>query len=164
MQELSDERLGRFTASSIYKLFMGGKTRDTYIFEKAEEIVKGHIKRFRTKDTEHGLDNEYEAIQALKEVEGLICEPLDNKFFKINKNCGATPDAAIYNFSNIITASVDAKCPTESFFQQKMIQLRNAKKEYQSSENDKAKIHMFKELWLIPHFFKTFQLVAIPNN
>lgn len=132
MQELSKERIGRFTASSIWKLMSGGKTRETYIFEKAEEIVYGHTKSFSNKHIEHGLENEWEGIQSAQEVMGELIEPLNQKYFPINKNCGATPDAKVVTLSSITKASLDIKCPTTTFFKQKMIQIRESKPLYQN--------------------------------
>ena len=134
MQTLSTDRLGKFTASSIYKLFIGGKgaTRDTYIFEKAEEIVKGHAKGFSNKFTEHGHLNEFEAIESFAEVSGLNVEYLDQEFFRINENCGATPDAKVVDFNGVAIASVDVKCPSETFFKQKLQQINESKPAFQN--------------------------------
>lgn len=138
MQTLSKDRLGKFTASSISKLFIGGKgaTRDSYIFEKAEELVKGHSKVFSNKHTDHGHLNEYEAIEAFAEVSGLIVEYLNQEFFTINDNCGATPDAKVVSFSGSTVASIDVKCPTETFFKQKYAQIKESKPEYQNVPKD----------------------------
>lgn len=138
MQTLSKERLGKFTASSISKLFVGGKgaTRDSYIFEKAEELVRGHAKMFSNKHTEHGHLNEYEAIESFGEASGLIVEYLDQQFFKINDNCGATPDAKVIDFTGKTIASVDVKCPTETFFKQKYLQIKESKPEFQNVPKD----------------------------
>lgn len=131
---LSKERIGNFTASEIFKLYVGGKgaTRDRYIFSKAEEAIKGHSKGFSSKDTNHGHMNEFEAIESFKHVSGLNVEYLEQEYFKINDNCGATPDAKVVSFSGEITASVDVKCPTETFFKQKMLMIHNFKKEFQN--------------------------------
>ncbi|MES2592366.1 MAG: YqaJ viral recombinase family protein [Bacteroidota bacterium] len=132
MSRLSKERLGRFTASEIHKLFTGGATRASYIFEKAEEIVKGHPKEFSNKHTDHGHMHEHEAITSFSEVSGLVVENLLQQYFPINENCGATPDAAVVNFSNVYLASNDVKCPTTTFFQQKMLFIEKKKPEYQN--------------------------------
>ena len=131
---LSNERLGKFTASSIHKLFVGGKgaTRDSYIFEKAEEIVKGHAKMFNNRHTEHGHMNEFEAIESFQEVSGLLVEYLEQEYFAINSNAGATPDAKVVDFNGKTIASVDVKCPTETFFQQKMLMIKESKPEFQN--------------------------------
>lgn len=132
MQTLSKERIGRFTASPCYKLFVGGKTRQAYIFEKAEEVVTGKMKEFSTQKTDHGHLHEPEAIVNFGEVTGLLVEPLNQEFFKINDNCGATPDAKVVDFYGNILASVDVKCPTDTFFQQKMIFINESEPKYQN--------------------------------
>jgi hypothetical protein len=132
---LSKERLGKFTASDIHKLFVGGKgaTRDGYILEKAEEIVKGHAKdAFFSKYTEHGIVNEWEGVQVFEEVTGMNVEYLEQQFFKINDNCGTTPDFAIVDFGGTRLASADMKCPATKFFEQKMLILKDAKPEFQN--------------------------------
>lgn len=131
---LSPERIGKFTASDIYKLFIGGKgsTRDKYIFEKAQEVVTGHQKKFSNKHTDHGHMNEYEAIASFKDVTGFNVEYLDQQYFAINDNCGATPDAKVVDFSDNIIASCDVKCPTETFFEQKLLQIKESKPKYQN--------------------------------
>lgn len=129
---LSPERLGRFTASSIYKLVVGGKTRETYIFEKAVESIKGHAKGFSNKYTEHGHLNEYEAIETFRKLTGKEIVYLEQKYFAINENFGATPDAAEEDFNNKFLASCDVKCPPETFFAQKMALIKESKPEYQN--------------------------------
>src|ERR1017187_5995914 len=106
MQTLNKEKLGKFSASEIYKLFTGGATRQSYIFSKAEEIVKGHFKIFNNKHTEHGNMHEHEAIESFSEVTGLVAENLMQEYFPINENCGATPDAKVVDFSGNVLASI----------------------------------------------------------
>jgi hypothetical protein len=131
---LSKERLGKFTASSIHNLFVGGKgaTKDSYIMDKAIESVKGYAKSFTSKHTEHGNINELEALESFIEVTGLNAVYLDSQYFPINENCGSTPDAAIMDFDGVIVASIDLKCPTEKFFEQKMMMINDAKPEFQN--------------------------------
>ena len=121
---LSNKRLGKFTASSMHLLLVGGKgaTRDKYIRAKAEEIVRGHAKsNFSNRHTEHGHMNEGEAGAKFQELTGLIVDYLNQEFFEINENCGSTPDFAVVDFSGKYLASVDVKCPTETFFEQKLM-------------------------------------------
>lgn len=136
MQQLSKERNGRFTASSGWKLWPGVrggmKTRSSYIFEKAEEIVTGRAKEFSNRHTDHGHFYEQEAIEMFAQISGLVIEPLSQQYFPINKDSGATPDACEKNFSDIITATADVKCPTETFFEQKMDFINEAKPEFQN--------------------------------
>lgn len=136
---LSNERLGKFTASSIFKLFVGGGgvTRDKYVFEKADEIFRGHPKRtYTSKSMEHGLMNEYEAIQAFNEVTGLTAIYLDQEYFPINENCGSTPDACVKDFNDVIIASKDVKCPTEKFSEQKFLIVNAKMPKYQNAPKD----------------------------
>lgn len=132
MQTLSKERVGNFTASEIYKLFVGGKTRDTYIFEKAQEKTTGHQKEFSTKKTDHGHMHEHEAGVSFSEVTGIQVENLMQEYFPINENCGATPDFKAVDFNGNLLASIDCKCPTDSFFEQKMQFIKESKPEFQN--------------------------------
>jgi hypothetical protein len=131
---LSNERLGKFTASTIHNLFVGGKgaTKDSYIMDKAIESVKGYAKSFTSKHTEHGNINELEALESFIEVTGLDAKYLDSEYFPINENCGSTPDAALINYDIVMTASIDLKCPTEKFFEQKMMMINDSKPEFQN--------------------------------
>jgi hypothetical protein len=131
---LSNERLGKFTASTVSNLFVGGKgaTRDSYIMDKAIESVKGYAKSFSSKHTEHGNINELEALESFIEVTGMNVVYTDSQYYPINENCGSTPDAVILDFDNIVSASVDLKCPTEKFFEQKMMMINDSKPEFQN--------------------------------
>jgi hypothetical protein len=132
---LSKERLGKFTASTIHNLFVGGKgaTRDNYIMDKAIESIRGYAKSFSSKHTEHGNVNELEALLAFLDVSGLNTRYLDSEYFPINENCGSTPDAEVIDFVDRCYASVDIKCPTEKFFEQKMLILKDSKPEFQNT-------------------------------
>jgi hypothetical protein len=110
----------------------GTTTKDKYIFEKAEESVKGHAKSFSNRYTNHGHLNELEAIEMFAKVTGFNVEYLEQEYFPINENCGSTPDAKVVDWNGITLASVDVKCPPETFFAQKMMQIREAKPEYQN--------------------------------
>ena len=57
---------------------------------------------------------------------------MDSEYFPINDNCGSTPDAAIMDFDGVISASIDLKCPTEKFFEQKMLIINDSKPEFQN--------------------------------
>jgi len=92
---LSNDRLGKFTASTIHNLFVGGKgaTKDSYIMDKAVESVKGYAKSFTSKHTEHGNINELEELESFIEVTGMNAVYTDSQYYPINENCGSTPDA-----------------------------------------------------------------------
>lgn len=132
---LSNERLGRFTAFDVYKLFVEGKgaTRQTYIMDKAQEKATGMRTGFiGNKITEHGEFNEYEAIEMLAEHTGLNIEYGNQRFFKYGDNAGATPDAYVKDFDDRILAVVDVKCPVTSFFKQKLLIVEGALPQYQN--------------------------------
>jgi hypothetical protein len=131
---LSNHRLGKFTASTVSNLFVGGKgaTRDSYIMDKAIESIRGYAKSFSSKHTEHGNINELEALESFIEVTNLDARYLDSEYFPINDDCGSTPDAALYDFDGIIVASIDLKCPTEKFFEQKLMMINDCKPEFQN--------------------------------
>lgn len=100
--------------------------------DKAIESVKGYAKSFTSKHTEHGNINELEALESFIEVTGLNAIYLDSVYFPINENCGSTPDAALIDFEGVMTASIDLKCPTEKFFEQKMMMINDSKPEFQN--------------------------------
>ena len=135
---LSKERLGKFTGSTITSLFVGGKgkTRDSYIQSKAEEMVLGHVKNFSHRNFDHGHMNEFEAIETFGQVTGFNVEYLEQEYFPINDNCGSTPDAKVVDFSGKILASCDVKCPTSKFFEQKLQIIMDSKPEYQNSPKE----------------------------
>lgn len=183
MNLLSNERLGKFTASRISDLLPvpaltdkqleliksyqskpkltdkqqaelsvllnkkenppPSKTRDKYIFEKAKEAVQGYAKSFSSKHTQHGNFNEFEAITEFKNVTGIELEYLDQKYFPINEDSGATPDAAEKNFDDSFLASADVKCPTDTFFEQKMEIINESKPEFQNS----PKVYFYQGQW-----------------
>lgn len=129
---LSNERLGRFTASGIHNLFIGGKgaTKDKYIFNKAEESVKGYSKSFSSRHTDHGIVHEQEALENFVATTGINALYLEETYYPINEDSGATPDFAVMD-GDIIIASGDIKCPTEKFFEQKMMMFDGKNAEYQ---------------------------------
>lgn len=134
--QLSKERIGNFTASSGWKLWPGVKggmtTRNTYIFEKAVERLTGQVVQFSNKNTEHGHMHEPEAIENFGLVSGLLVEDFGQEYLPINKNSGATPDAKVIDFDGIILATCDVKCPTTTFFRQKIDFVNESKPEYQN--------------------------------
>lgn len=108
------------------------KTRDDYIFQKAEELTIGLEEGFfETYDTNHGQFNEYEAHDMFVKTSGLNVVYGEQKYYKINQDAGATPDATIQDFDGKIEATVDYKCPTRSFFQQKMRLIKQMLPQYQ---------------------------------
>lgn len=114
------------------------KDRDNYIAEKAEEIITGLPSNFfENYHTKHGNANEYEAHESFIKVSGLKVEFGEQRYYAINKDCGTTPDAKVKDFVNDDIATVDYKCPTKTFFQQKMILINGLYPEYQHTTKDK---------------------------
>jgi len=114
------DRLGRFTASEIHRLFVSGKKKDdyfgqgamTYIRQKAAEIITCEVKdSIDFKQAEWGKANEPDACRIFEEKLGVkgsyygIAEP---KFFPYGEHGGGSPD-----WENE-TEGADFKCPFNS--------------------------------------------------
>jgi len=111
------ERLGKFTASEIYKL-MGqkglGKTGESYCFEKACEIVYGidEENNLETFDMKRGILLEPLAFRKFKELKyDEYIDVLECGFFNFCENSGASPDGLVG--SNGI---LEIKCPQSTKF------------------------------------------------
>jgi hypothetical protein len=114
------------------------KDRDSYIAEKAEELVTGlPANFFENYHTKHGNANEFEAHEAFVKVSGLKVSFGEQRYYAINKDCGTTPDAKVLDFTDEAIATVDYKCPTKTFFQQKMMLINKQYPEYQYTTKDK---------------------------
>lgn len=116
------KRLGRFTASEIHKLFVGGKKKDqlfgkgaeTYIMTKAAELLTMEVKdEIDFKQGEWGKANERDAVlamEALIEINGDHYGMFKPEFFEHGKFAGCSPDWE--NQKEKIGA--DVKCPYNS--------------------------------------------------
>lgn len=110
--EQINQRLGRFTASEIYKL-MGekgiGKTGETYIFEKAAEFLTGQPSReeFTSQATDWGNSFEGEARLYFEAATGV---KLKDSSTLDNGEMLATPDATAEDDS----FGFEVKCPFNS--------------------------------------------------
>lgn len=114
------ERLGRFTASEVHKLFVGGKKKDeffgkgaqTYIRQKAAEIITCEVKQdVDFKQAEWGKANEPEACKAFEEalgVSGSYYGVANPKFFPSGEHAGGSPDW------ESDSEGADFKCPFNS--------------------------------------------------
>lgn len=116
-KEWGEMRLGRFTASEIYKL-MGakglGETGNTYAFEKAVEIVfgKNEEEQFINTDTQRGIELEplaFRKFQEIKEPDFITVEKCS--FFPLGENAGASPDGLLGK-----DAILEIKCPKPNKF------------------------------------------------
>lgn len=110
-EEWHEQRLGRFTASEIYKL-MGarglGETGKTYAIEKAiEELYGKDEDDFVSYDMQRGIELEplafakFHEIMSFKFIETNTCG-----FFVFGKSAGASPDGLVGE-----DAILEIKCP-----------------------------------------------------
>jgi exodeoxyribonuclease (lambda-induced) len=116
-EEWHEERLGRFTASEIYKL-MGikgiGQTGKSYAIEKAIETLFGRDDdNFVSYDMMRGIELEPLAFEKFKELMKLKFIEVENcGFFSLLSHAGASPDGLVGN-----DAILEIKCPKkETFF------------------------------------------------
>jgi len=116
IDEWYNERLGKFTASEIYKL-MGkqglGETGKTYAFEKAIEELFGTLEEnFVSYDMERGIELEPLAFNKFKELKSLdFIEVSKCGFIELNENAGASPDGLVGE-----NAILEIKCPRPNTF------------------------------------------------
>lgn len=114
--EWHEQRLGRFTASEIYKL-MGinglGETGKSYAFDKAVEAVFGEVEEnFISYDMQNGIDTEPIAFKKFSELKSLqFVDVSDCGFFNIGDHAGASPDGLVGS-----DAILEIKCPKANTF------------------------------------------------
>ena len=111
-KEWFDLRLGRFTASQIDNI-LGvkglGLTGESYIFEKAAEIVFGadEEESFVSYDMQRGTELEPIAFAKFKELKELeFIDVQETSFFVLGDHAGASPDGLVGN-----DAILEIKCP-----------------------------------------------------
>jgi putative phage-type endonuclease len=110
------QRMGKFTASEIYKL-MGikalGETGKSYAFDKAVETVFGEVEEnFVSYDIQNGIDTEPLAFSKFKELKSLQFIDVENcGFFDLDGNSGASPDGLVGE-----DAILEIKCPKANTF------------------------------------------------
>jgi hypothetical protein len=128
--EWARKRIGRFTASEIWKLFTdprskadkdAGKlseTAMTYVMEKAIEEYTGFRKKFTSSAIEHGVSNEKEAFDSFCSMTGLPFTYCSKEYYPISPIAGASPDGVLYDNLEPI-AVLDVKCPQPvTFFEE----------------------------------------------
>lgn len=146
-----DARLGKFTASQIYKL-LGikglNKTGETYCFEKAIELVYGkdEDEDFTTFDMQRGITLEPLAFRKFKEIKQYdFLEVQECGFFPYGKNAGASPDGLVGK-----KAVLEIKCPRSvKFFNL----VRNGIKEIDACYIDQMQFQMLCTNSEQAHFF-----------
>lgn len=129
------ERLGRYTASEIHKLFVSGKKKDelfgqgamTYIRTKAAEILTQEVKEDQDfKQAEWGKSHEAEAWQRFEKETGLSGEYYgagNPKFFPVGDFLGYSPDWLTVPIGEAVA---DIKCPYNSSEHLKNLMLQSA--------------------------------------
>lgn len=126
------ERLGRYTASEIHKLFVSGKKKDelfgqgaiTYIRTKAAEILTQEVKDDQDfKQAEWGKNHEAEAWMRFEKETGLSGEyygAANPKFFPVGDFLGYSPDWLSEKYV------ADIKCPYNSSEHLKNLMLQSS--------------------------------------
>lgn len=139
--EWREQRLGKFTASEIYKLMANGSRKMTdeelasyklefpkgkkttietigetfksYAFEKAIEELYGEVDdNFTSYDMERGTELEPLAFAKFKELKSLEFVDVEAcSFFNYGENAGASPDGLVGD-----DAILEIKCPKNSTF------------------------------------------------
>jgi putative phage-type endonuclease len=114
--EWHQQRLGKFTASEIYKL-MGikalGLTGQSYAFDKAVEELFGEVEdNFVSYDMERGIELEPLAFAKFKELKSFdFIDVTECGFFNLTDNAGASPDGLVGT-----DAILEIKCPKANTF------------------------------------------------
>jgi putative phage-type endonuclease len=114
--EWYNQRLGKFTASEIYKL-MGikalGLTGQSYAFDKAVEELFGEVEsNFVSYDMERGIELEPLAFAKFKELKSFeFIDVTECGFFDLGFNAGASPDGLVGE-----DAILEIKCPKANTF------------------------------------------------
>jgi putative phage-type endonuclease len=114
--EWHQQRLGKFTASEIYKL-MGikalGLTGQSYAFDKAVEELFGEVEdNFVSYDMERGIELEPLAFAKFKELKSFdFIDVNECGFFNLSDNAGASPDGLVGT-----DAILEIKCPKANTF------------------------------------------------
>jgi len=114
--EWHSQRLGKFTASEIYKLMVIkvlGETGKSYAFDKAVESIFGEVEdNFETYDMSRGTELEPLAFAKFKELKSLQFIDVENcGFFDLGDNAGASPDGLVGE-----DAILEIKCPKSNTF------------------------------------------------
>lgn len=110
------QKLGKFTASGISKLFVDAKSdktkfgqgAETYIKEKACEILSGKPHEVYSKSMEHGKELEPFSVSHYEYLYGVKLKNTGEhqEFFKLGENSGGTPDGLIKK-----DGLFETKCP-----------------------------------------------------
>jgi putative phage-type endonuclease len=113
-EEWEAHRLGKFTASEIWKLLGDGKVRETYIYQKAAEILtqekQGDLSNL--KSIIWGNENEIKAVEFMKKPKDFQYFGKNNPVFfglpNYEEWAGASPDGMDEEYI------YEIKCPSNS--------------------------------------------------
>lgn len=109
-------RLGRFTASEVWKLLTEPKTKEakekgewsaqakTYILDKVAETLTGFAKDFTSDATVWGIENEHLAREWYRKLTGY--EAKEAEFIEYGKDAGGSSDGFVGN-----DGMIEIKCP-----------------------------------------------------
>lgn len=129
-QAWHDQRLGRFTASEVWKLFTEPRSKEakargelsettkSYILEKVAEDLTGIAREVSAKALDWGNDNEQAAIDYFAMITG--CEVKPASFVPFSIMSGGSPDGYIDE-----DTILEIKCPFDSGIQLQYFMLQD---------------------------------------
>lgn len=159
------KRLGRFTASEIHKLFVGGKKKDqlfgkgaeTYIMTKAAELLTMEVKdEIDFKQGQWGEAYERDAVMVMEElieIKGVHYGMHAPRFFEYGRFAGCSPD---WEFIEPLTnIGADIKCPFNSAEHIRNLTLKSANdlKEERWEYYCQLQMSIIVREWEVAYFF-----------
>ena len=176
--EWLSKRIGRFTASEVWKLMTDARSKAdkdagklsetamTYVMEKAVEELTGFRKKFNTPAMDHGVSNEKEAFDSFCELTGLPFTYCSKEFYAISNIAGASPDGILYDNLEPI-AVLDVKCPQPVTFFEELTSYLNSDKDDEFGGISKNYYHQLQFQMLAtktPTSFLAYYLAKEFNN
>lgn len=110
MEQRTDEwfsaRLGKITASNVWKIFSKGQVRKTYMLDLLAERIEGQQEQVKSKAMDRGAELEPEAKEAYSFKTGEFIEDVGFIDHPIITGLGASPDGLIG-----ACGLIEIKCP-----------------------------------------------------
>ena len=100
------DRLGKVTASNVYKVLSKGETRKTYMYELLAERLNGKQDSFTNEHMLRGIELEPEAKAAYSIETGVFIDDVGFVEHPSIPNFGASPDGLVGN-----DGLIETKCP-----------------------------------------------------
>ena len=100
------DRLGKVTASNVYKVLSKGETRKTYMYELLAERLNGKQDSFTNEHMLRGIELEPEAKAAYSIETGVFIDDIGFVDHPSIVNFGASPDGLVGN-----DGLIETKCP-----------------------------------------------------